>query len=176
MSLGLATTPLSLDELRSRLAPRRKDSLAFSEMESGIPRGAITELSGAHGCGKTDFVLRLIAENPKVHIAWVEDELSIYPCAFEQRGVQLGRVLFAEAQDQALWTALQMLRSGIFGIVVVSVSPQQQLEQLELRRLQLAAEQVNASVILLSEAPTMHGAWPISLQLEVRKRNLRRIK
>ncbi|MBI3557019.1 MAG: hypothetical protein HY074_12205 [Deltaproteobacteria bacterium] len=162
-----------LAELRTLITPRKRESFVFSEFQNGIPRGAVTELSGAHGSGKTRMALKLIAENPSVHVAWVEDQFTAYPCAFPQQGVQLGRVLFAEAEDQALWTANQMLRSGIFGIVVINTRP---LEQIELRRLQLAAEQANTAVLLLSEDPTIEGAWPIALQLQINRGSPRRLK
>ncbi|MBI3544249.1 MAG: hypothetical protein HY075_13345 [Deltaproteobacteria bacterium] len=168
------TAKTNLAELRSLIAPRKKNVLPCSAHASGFPRGAVSELSGPHGGGKTQLALKLIAENPRLHVAWVESELSIYPCALPQQGVALGRVLFAEAGEQALWSAHQMLRSGIFGILVLS--PQRPLEQIDLRRLQLAAEQSNTSVVLLSEEPTLTGAWPIALQLEVNRSSIRRIK
>lgn len=163
----------NLRELQSLVSPRRREIYAFSDYAKGIPRGAITEISGAHGSGKTELALRFIAENPKAHVAWVEDQFTAYPCAFAQHGVELGRVLFAEAGDQALWTTLQMLRSGIFGIIVLSLS--KQLEQIELRRLQLASEQAHTSLVLLTETPTLQGAWPIALQLEVNQRRLKSV-
>ena len=169
MSLALS----KLNDLRALIAPRKRESFTFTGFQNGIPRGAVTEISGAHGCGKTKLVLQLIAENTRVHVAWVEDQFTAYPCAFPQLGVQLGRVLFAEAEDQALWTANQMLRSGIFGIVVINT---RKLEQIELRRLQLAAEQAHAAVIILSEDPTIEGAWPITLQLQVNRGTPRRLK
>lgn len=171
-------------ELRGMIAPKRKEVLPFTKFSPGIPRGAISEISGPHGCGKTELVLKLIAENLRLHVAWIEDKFTAYPRAFPQYGVHLNRVLFAEAEDQAIWTAHQMLRSGIFGIVVLSTGQLEgservrstQERQLELRRLQLAAEQSNSSLILLSETPTIEGAWPINLQLTINRNEVRRIK
>ena len=139
--------------------------LRFSHLEEGIPRGAITEVSGRSGSGKTELVLKFLAENPEARVAWIEEELTIYPCAFPQNRVGLERVLFIDAPfGKKLWTAHQILRSGACPIVVIDA---QGLNEADLRRLQLAAEKTDAVVILLSQTPSERGAWPIAAQLVV---------
>jgi hypothetical protein len=141
--------------------------LRFSYLEDGIPRGAITEVSGRSGGGKTELVLRFLAENPEARVAWVEEELTIYPCAFPQNRVELERVLFVDAPfGKKLWTAHQILRSGACPIVVIDA---QGLSEADLRRLQLAAERADAAVILLTQEPSARGAWPIAAQLAVQR-------
>ena len=135
---------------------------------TGIPRGALTEISGAHGAGKTEVVLQFLAEHTEVRTAWIEDKMTAYPVAFPQNGVALNRVLFAQAGRDPLWTAHQILRSGIFPIVVLMAGA---INELELRRLQLSAEKSDSSVITLTEKPTLTRTWPIRLQLAVSRKS-----
>lgn len=154
----------------------RKTFFNFSQIKDGIPKGALIEFSGASGSGKTSAVLKLLAENPGSRVAWIEEDFTIYPCSVEQSGVELSRVLFIEAQkrDELLWNAQQILRTSVFGFVVLQ--PSEPLDELVLRRLQLAAGKSRSSVILLSERPSNVGSWPISVQVEVNARELRVLK
>lgn len=160
--------------------PAPREALPFSGLKGGVPRGAVIEVCGSDGSGKTEFVLKFLSENPKLRVAWIEEQLSVYPCALPQHGVELNRVLFVEGGSELIWCAHQVLRSRIFKVVVVSgfggvrvngtrerTSDEQR--GIELRRLQLAAEQSGSTLILLSEAPTRRGAWPISVQVQVQR-------
>jgi hypothetical protein len=153
----------------------RRETISFSGLpSSGIPRGALTEISGLPGSGKSELVLRFLAENPELRVAWVEEDLTAYPCAFPQQGVDLRRVLFIESGPNAqnvTWTIQQILRAQLFGVVVVSAAFHRPDLALNLRRLQLAAEQAHAAVILLSDRPTQGSSWPIALQLQAARRS-----
>ena len=116
----------------------------------------------AAGSGKTELLLAFLAEHPELRAAWIEDHFTIYPCALPQQGVQLDRILFVTGLSDSLWAAHQALRSQLFGVVILSALLK---GKTDLRRLQLSAEQANASVVLLTETPTVQGAWPISLQI-----------
>jgi len=141
------------------------DAHSFSLIEGGIARSSMTELSGPAGCGKTEVVLQLLAENPQTRVAWIESELSSYPRALPLHGVALHRVLFCQAGGDLVWSAQQVLRSGIFDFVIVI--PPTALAPTELRRLQLATEQARSSTLLLSEKPTAAGAWTLKQQFQV---------
>jgi hypothetical protein len=141
-----------------------RERFAFSLERDGIPRGAITEISGSPGSGKSEAVFKLISEtSSSIRVAWVEEDFTIYPCALLQAGVDLSRVLFSQAGGLACWSAQQILRSQLFPIVVLSARIR---EEIELRRLQLAAEKSCTTLLLLSDEPRRQGAWPIRLQLE----------
>ena len=103
-----------------------------------------------------------LSENPKLKIAWIEDELTIYPCAFLQRSVDLDRVLFTEANNDAIWATLQALRSGLFQVVIMSAPWK---DEKIIRRLQLTTEKSGSSLIILSDQ--LRKSWPISLQLQI---------
>jgi hypothetical protein len=151
------------------------EGFAFSQLESGLPKGALVEISGSAGNGKTEAVLRFLAENPTVRVAWVEEEFTVYPCAFPQSRVGLDRVLFVDSTPgETLWTVHQILRSQVFGVIVLQMKAaakgeRGEKDEMALRRLQLAAEKAQVTIILLSEEPAKKGTWPISVQLQVNR-------
>jgi hypothetical protein len=134
-----------------------REHFPFSSVIRGIPRGAVTNI---YGIGKTEITLGFLAENQSAKIAWIEDRFSIFPCGVLQRKVDLDRILFSEAGREYIWTALQVLRSQIFQIVVVLGHPK---DQSIIRRLQLTAEKSNVALILLSDSPIK--AWGVSLAI-----------
>lgn len=140
-----------------------KKSWAFSCLSGGVPQGALLEVSGPAGGGKTEVVLRFLSEHPALKVAWVEEKLSIYPCAFMQQKVALERVLFVET-SRYLWAVQQILKSQIFSFIVLSTPLQ---TEVELRRLQIATEKAGASLFLITEHVTHEGSWPLSVQLYV---------
>jgi hypothetical protein len=157
----------SLETLRQDLRACFPDATAHEALsfkEGKIPRGAITEVSGTLGSGRTELVLQFLSEHPELRVAWIEEELSIYPCAFPQHGVGMERVLFVDAGPEALACAYQVLSSQIFEVVVLNARIQ---EEVALKRFQFAAEKAGVCLLLLSEQPRREGAWPITLQIEV---------
>jgi hypothetical protein len=134
--------------------------------------GALTEISGSPGSGKTELILKFLSANPALRVAWIEEKFSVYPCAFPLNGVELGRVFFVDVSKAGdskavLWAAHQVLQSQVFAVVILSVRLAERESMIALRRLQLAAEKNRGTVILLGETPTCGASWPISLQLQV---------
>ncbi|MEW6058219.1 MAG: hypothetical protein AB1540_16575, partial [Bdellovibrionota bacterium] len=87
-----------------------------------IPQKAITEISGKPGSGKTELLLRTLAQQPQKRIAWLEEKFTFYPCSLLRAGISPGKILFIESEDYLLWAAAQILRSGLFGVVVLSLA------------------------------------------------------
>jgi hypothetical protein len=141
-----------------------RERYPFSSAPLGIPRGALTEITGH---GKTEVMIRFLSENPRLRVAWIEDEMSVYPCAILQRGVRLDRVLFVEAGRDLFWAVSQCLRSGLFECVVLSY--QRNLDEKTYRRLQLEVEKADIGLFLLPEMP--QKAWPISMKLQVERKS-----
>lgn len=160
---------MSLQELKQALPERfhERERLPASFWPGGVPRGALTALIGDSGQGKCSLGLSLLAQNPSLHAAWIEERFSLNPCAFPLAGVQLERVLFIEAGQNALWAAHQILESGLFEILLIS--SKNPYPEKELRKLQLASEKANASVLLLIEQLRSSRTWPISLRLKVNR-------
>lgn len=163
--MALVARPMRLSDLSFSRSLLLRKNWEFSCLEGGLPQGALVEVSGPPGGGKTELVLKLISEHPGIKVAWVEESLTIYPGAFAQQKVSLQRVLFIET-TRYLWAVHQILRSQLFGMVILSARVANEVER---RRLQIAAEKASASVILLAEQATGQGSWPIAVQLSVRR-------
>ncbi len=177
-------TPSSGPELRAHdAADGTRITLLDLDSPQGTPPrhavpiepGSLIELSGQAGCGKTELVLQLLARHPELtRIGWIEERWTAYPPAFEARGIALARLLCCDTQgDSELshWTALQLLRSGLFGVLVLSISFSRKREerQVQLRRLQLAAERSRTTTFLLHEEPLPEGTWAITHRLAARR-------
>lgn len=144
---------------------------SFSLFPAGIPQGAISEIYGPHGSGKTSWVLSFLDEQKSGRIAWIEPDIQVYPYSFLQwPHLALNRFLLLRAGKHCLWTARSVLQSRLFRFVVISQLDQAQKKELELRRLQIEAKNAGAFVLLISETPTrqkQNGHWTISLQVPV---------
>lgn len=158
-----------LQELRARLGVYeshfQKEALPFSRLPNGLPRGVLAEITGN---GKTECVAQLLAENPALRCAWIEERFSLLPSALAQRGVCLEKVFFVEGGADAGWVAATVLRAQIFPLVVYR-APYGELK--ELRRFQLLAGKANTTMILLGDQPSR--AWPIRLWVEAREKGRR---
>jgi hypothetical protein len=154
--------------LGTTLAPSQSpEPFPFSALpECGIPRGALIEISGPAGSGKSELALQFLAEVPQLRAAWVEDEFTVYPCAFPQAGISLNRILFSQGGSDSIWVALQILSSQLFGVVILKTRLE---NEIDLRRLQLCAEKSRSSLIVLSDSPRLQGNWTFQLQLEVQR-------
>ena len=128
------------------------------DITPGLPKGAITQISGP---GKTEFVVRFLREHPELKVAWIEPTLSIYPSGILQRAVNLNRILFIEAGEDCPWAIQQAFKSNLFATVILTSL----VDDLKLlRRFQLAVEKAQASLILISENSST--AWPVALHLK----------
>lgn len=151
-------------------APAR-EALFWEQANVSIPRGTLNEVSGVNGSGKTESILRLLGKNQgKIgKTAWIEDLFTAYPVSFIQHEIHLDEIFFIESGSESLWTAHQILRSQLFGLVILKFH-EWTLEKkdplVELRRLQLSAEQSQSYVFLLTEVPRQTKfSWPITTQI-----------
>jgi hypothetical protein len=148
--------------------PETAQGHSFSIVQGGLPHSGLVEIAGPLGSGKTQVLLKFLAENPKLRVAWVENRFSIYPPSFIQNRVELERVLFVDSPSEKLfWSAQQILRSQVFEVLVIRGEAAR--DEIELRRLQIIAEKSEALVFLLREETTQEGSWPIGVQIQVRR-------
>jgi hypothetical protein len=143
------------------LAPKPKSSLSFSLYSQGLPKGALTQLLGP---GSTEVLLRLFSEHPSKKFAWVEKRLTAFPPGFVERGANLNLLLFVEGGEELPWALTQVLLSRIFEAVVLASPLSGERAELQLRRLQLAAERSGTALILAAESDG--PSWPFKLRLE----------
>ena len=150
-----------LAEIREKLAqwngiPKR-EFLDCDTVPGGVPRGVICEITGS---ARTEWMISLLRQNPPLQTFWIEEQLTILPTAIQQRGVDLSRILMAEAGDRLFQALRKALRSRLFDCVVL---PGAIDEVKMLKALQLFARESNATVFFLSKV-SMH-TWSIPFQL-----------
>lgn len=119
----------------------------------GIPRGRVTELTGALAVGKTALVRRLAAAvlQGGGWVAWIDVGRTLAPATLAGLGKRLVVIRLTHAQrHRAAWTADLLLRSGVFGLVVLDEPPA--LSRVHgVRLAQLARERDAACVVLSSQ-------------------------
>jgi hypothetical protein len=168
----MEATATTLDELRYMIAAKQgyhnRGSLHCSQLQDGLPIGAITQI---YGFGKTEAAVQIIKDNPGLKAAWIEPEFELNPLAIAQRDVDLTRMLFAEAGEHLVWSCLQVLKSQLFPIVVLKDAP---MDEMLLRKLQLAAEKAQASLIILTEE--FSPSWPISLMVKAKRNDNKEVE
>jgi protein ImuA len=152
MPASLPRVPVSrgemIEELRERIRrierhpPRRTafEATGLPEVDAllpggGLPRGALTEIAGGPGSGKTALCLAAMARAMREDglAAFVDGRGEIYPPAAEALGVDLARLLIVRPGVRpqgergqplaALWSAEALLASGAFEVVAVDVVP-----------------------------------------------------
>jgi hypothetical protein len=146
----------------------------------GIPRGRITELVGPLAVGKSGLMRQVIAQvlTTGSWVAWIDATRTLAPEPWAGLGERLVVVRLPTPQRTA-WTADLLLRSGVFGLVVIDGAPP--LSRVQGVRLgQLARERDAACVVLEhTGVGAMHrhrltGTTRVQLALRTRPRNQRR--
>src|SRR3954447_12867593 len=98
----------------------------FDRMLEGLPRGAVTEIYGPVGSGKTSFVYAFLASATQSgeYCAYVDATSAFDPVSVAGTGANLRNLLWVRcsAPDQALKAADLLLHSGGWGVVVLDVA------------------------------------------------------
>lgn len=153
-----------LDQLKSLISKKTdREVLPFRLLDCGIPKGAITEISGH---GKTQFVLSFLTEHKDLKVAWIEKNFSVNPFGFLQNQVELNRIVFIEANEDLEWSIYQTLRTQSLEVVVIYA---EDIPLRTLRRIQLQSEKAQAVTFWLTNKPK--DAWPVSLRLNVSRQD-----
>ena len=114
----------------------------------GIPRGRITELTGPLAVGKTALLRQVVSQVlcSGAWVAWIDAGRTLAPAPWAELGERFVVIRLPEAK-RAAWTADLLLRSGVFGLVVLDGAPP--LSRVHgVRLAQLARERDAACVVL----------------------------
>lgn len=157
----------------SRAADTRATGIAQIDrlLDGGLPKGAISVLTGSSGAGRMTIAAQAIAEETRASraVAWVDAAGTLYPPALQQAGADLSRVLMVRGvRERALFAVEQIVESGAFGLVVVSGLDS--LSQAALRRVQTASEAAGASVLLILEPHASASVTNAALKLKIARR------
>ncbi len=98
----------------------------IDRLTGGLPRGCLTEITGAAGSGRMSFLVSLLAGLTRrgESCAVVDGRDAFDPCGAEAAGVTLGRLLLVRCSniEQALRGADLLLHGGGFGLVALDLS------------------------------------------------------
>jgi hypothetical protein len=154
----------------------------------GIPRGGITEISGAASTGKTSFALSALAAITQLGnaCAWVDVNDALSPESTAAAGIELRRLLWlrmsAERREKVTdkpWSRLEqalkatdlLLQAGGFAAIVFDLSDvlPQHTQRIPLGtwyRFRLAAEQARTALIFLTQVPCAGSCATLALRSE----------
>lgn len=175
------STRLNPDELlgpklwrASEQAQIRTEATGYHELDrilpgGGWPIGAVSEiLHGRLGVGELSLALPLLARlTQKARpVALISPPLRPYAPRLAASGVQLQHLLIVEKSsdaDDALWSAELLLRAGAAAVMLWADKVKIQ----SLRRLQLAAESMDACALLLRSDQYADESTPSALRLKI---------
>lgn len=114
----------------------------------GIQRGRITELVGPLAVGKTTLLRHVVAHAlaTGAWVAWIDAGRTLAPAPWADLGERFVVIRLPE-RKRAAWTADLLLRSGVFGLVVLDGAPPLSRSQ-GVRLAQLARERDAACVVV----------------------------
>jgi hypothetical protein len=157
-------------------------------LAGGIPRGCITEVSGAASTGKTALGLSIVSAMTRsgAACAWVDVSDALSPESAAASGVVLNRLLWlrmsAERRlkltdkplsqlEQALKTTDLLLQAGGFAAIVLDMSdvlPQHstRIPLATWYRFRLATEQARTALIFLTQSPCARSCAALVLRCE----------
>ncbi len=192
----LATRRAAFDGLRATLSTAHRNAApeAFTPAEEsivrsrlpqldavlggGFPRGLISTLEGAAGCGRSAVAARLLATATAQGGLGALIELPegpegrFYPPALAASGVDLERLLIIEAPDAtgAARAADIALRAAAFGVVVM---PAIVLRAVAWTRLASLTHRASTALVTLGNAASNELGYFASLRVRLRTTNVR---
>ena len=154
--------------------PTRLDPLD-AMLDGGLPRGRVSELTGARSTGRTALACAIAAGATAAGeaIAWIDPEDALEPDAAARSGLVLERTLWVRPRslDDAVRAADLLLAAGGFALVVLDVAESPPQPHVHWTRLSRAAERTRSALLVLGKRP--HAGAVAALGLEVTARRVR---
>lgn len=134
----------------AKAAPSGRADLDAWLPDGGWPRARLVELLPRHlGGSELALLLPLLAEQTRQGWPVLLIAPPLIPCPqyLHRAGLVLKRLVIARDPGQALWTAEQVLKSGVCGSTLIW-HPRGQVDPRTIRRLQLAARNSSAPTFI----------------------------
>jgi hypothetical protein len=144
-------------------------------LTGGLPRGAMTEICGPSGSGRTSLMLSALALRTAEGeaCAYIDAHNAFDPYSAEATGVQLSRLLWVRCAtcDQAFRATDLVLHAGGFGLVALDVGdlPPETIRGIPLYvwfRFRRAIEHTPTIFLVLEEEPHAKSCASLVVQLE----------
>lgn len=175
---------LLADHLRSADRLKKPEGIptGFSSLDSflcwgGLPKGALTLVSGALGTGGTSLWIEAAAYavHQKKWVAWVSCDVPLMPLSLQQKGMNLGQFVAIEApekDEKLLWLLQELMSSQLFDLIGCDLG-ERQLREHQLRKLQAQARESHVALTFLTRKPSPKGAaaslYSLILRFEKRR-------
>lgn len=183
-ALGRALRAFEVDTTPVSGRPAGFGTLEELLPDGGYPNGVVELCAQRRLGGATTLALGAIAAlhaaDPESHAAWIDPEGTLYAPGAAWAGVDLARLLVVRpGWERMTETAVKVAGSGAFPLVVVDVDPQGthagrrplgSRGELFVRKMQLAAEAAQATILLLTDAHAGRSSLPVSLRLRLERR------
>ncbi len=140
----------------------------------GLPRGRLTEITGAPGSGRTTIARQLVAATLQAGwwVAYVDAARTLAPRDWAALGAHDGLwVVRPDDSSRGAWCADVLLRSGAFGLVVLDGAPALS-RPVAVRLVRLARARDAAFVLLAPDG--QHAGVAGALQLRVQRASAKR--
>ncbi|MDP1891113.1 MAG: hypothetical protein Q8K55_09490 [Gemmatimonadaceae bacterium] len=140
----------------------------------GLPRGRLTEITGAPGSGRTTIARQLVAATLQAGwwVAYVDAARTLAPRDWAALGAHDGLwVVRPDDPSRGAWCADVLLRSGAFGLVVLDGAPALS-RPVAVRLVRLARASDAAFVLLAPDG--QHAGVAGALQLRVQRASAKR--
>ena len=181
-------------ELESRGSPER-ESFGIATLDAmlaeagGLPSGVV-ELAAPEGLARsTHLALKACATAQRAHegisCAFIDPSRTLHAPGVAQQGVDLGRMLIVQPPpDDVARAAVRLTSSGLFARVVVdrwgtpgaSVSSRRIRWSIAVRRLALAAERHETTILLLSDLDqARRDTLPVAMRIELTRPEIDRL-
>lgn len=148
---------------------------AVDALTGGLPRGALTEIFGPAGCGKTSLLLAALAARTRAAeaCAVVDGRDAFDPESAKAAGVKLEQLLWVRCRelDQALRAIDLLIQGGGFGLIALDLSdlPRKLVRHIPLNvwfRLCRAVENTPTILVALEEESNAKTCASLVLRLE----------
>lgn len=143
-------------------------------LHAGFPHSGMLHIHSLLGCGEVRLLLDIIANLPEEQ----DDQLCVFinpPGDLNaefllEHGVDLDHLIIVHkvSQEEALWSAEQCAKSGACRYIFMW---QTALSQLQVRKLENAAQHGNCYCIWLDHSKELAQNLPVSLSLSLRRTN-----
>jgi recombination protein RecA len=173
---GRVASPFEYRERRVETVPAGVPEI--DRLTGGLPRGALTEICGPAGSGRTSVLLAAMAARMEAAevCALVDARDAFDPHAAAEVGVRLERLLWVRCRnvEQALRAADLLIQGGGFGLIALDLSdtPARVARAIPLPvwfRMRRAVENTPTILVALEQEPNAKTCASLVLRMEARE-------
>lgn len=168
---------LKLVDLNRRVVERVSTGIpGLDRLTGGLPRGAVTEITGPASSGRTSIALSILAEGTTrgEAVALIDGHDAFTPRSAVRAGVDLKRLLWIRCNhlDAVLKAADLILKGGGFGVVALDIAdlPLSSLRSVPPKtwlRFQRAIENTPTILLITGQEPAAQSSASVVLRVEM---------